>query len=311
MSITRTENDALAEKLSELAQHELVSISRGDASAAHVILAPQGKKVHSLKPLLDQYLTAPERRKGTAHLTSVESFIEHVKRFKDDDTVIFGDPNPAKPRLLAVFDYNPKGPDGKARFGEHRAEYAFPVSEEWSTWKAQSGRQMEVKTFAAFLEDHILEIAHPSRLDGLDPMSTPKRVAEALGINYATPQRLMQLSKGLAIRAEQKVVEMRNLQSGESELVFQETHADAETGTPLSIPGGFLITIPVFRGAQPWVIAAQLCYRKGPPLTWHYKLYRIDMTWDAAIKEACDFAAKDTECPLFMGTPEGDTASDH
>ncbi len=300
---TRTENDALIERIVKLNGAELLKLDRGTANGTLGLVLPNGKKIQSIKPLLDEYLDAPERRKGTAHLTSLDSFVEHVKRFSDSDSALFGDSNPTRPRLLAVLDYHCKDADGDPRFGIHRSVYEFPVSEEWSTWKAHSGKSMDVPTFAAFLESHILEIAHPLALSKLDAESTPVKVAEALGIAYATPQRLMQLSKGLAIKAEQKITNIANLQSGESEIFFKEEHSD-EQGAPLNVPGGFLISIPVFRSGAPWLIAAQLCYRKSPAFSWHYKLYRTDITWDAAIREACDVAEKQTGLPLYMGTPE-------
>ena len=51
-----------------------------------------------------KYPAAPERKKGTAELTRLESFCAHVKRHKDKDTVIFA-VDGSRPARLKVVRY--------------------------------------------------------------------------------------------------------------------------------------------------------------------------------------------------------------
>ena len=61
----------------------------------------------------------------------------------------------------------------------------------------------------------------------------------------------------------------------------------------------------MFRHGDPWRIAARLRYRKTDEgLVFWYELLRADLTFDTAIKEACERAAAATDLPLFFGAPE-------
>lgn len=275
--------------------------ARGNSEKALALLIPEGFRAASIKGLLDEYLTAPERRQGVARLTSLDSLIAHVNRFKDADSALFADENESNPSIVAVLDYHRAGAEGAPRFGRHRALYSFPLSEEFKAWKQMDEEVFGVGDFAEFLEAHILEIGVPY---DVVPGSTADKVAQQLDIQYASANRLMSLSKGLTIRSEEHLVDIVNNQSGETQMVFTEKHTD-EKGSPLSIPGGFLVSIPVFRGDPPYLIPAQLRYRKqGKVVTWFYKLYRLDVVFHHAIQLACERAQKATELPLFYGLPE-------
>jgi uncharacterized protein YfdQ (DUF2303 family) len=269
-----------------------------------VLIVPDGRKVQSIKPLLDEYLSAPERRKGTATATTIRSFVDLTNRFKDTESAIFADNSPKTPRLIAVLDYNPaeaSDPDhpGKARFGQHRVDYAFPVSSEWAAWTGKNGTDMGQGDFAQFLEDRIADVGNPG-----EAMTAARTFAAQVGITLASPQRLMELSRGLSIRVNAKVTQAVKLSSGEAQIGFEETHEE-EGGGPVKIPGGFAIRIPVFRGGEAFEIPVRLKYRaQGGAIIWSYSLQRTDNIWDLVIAEACQFVEKETGLPLFYGSPE-------
>ncbi|MDB4993662.1 MAG: uncharacterized protein JWM74_1094, partial [Myxococcaceae bacterium] len=267
--------------------------------SAEVLMLPRGMRAHSVKAFLDEYRTAPERRKGTAKLQDLASFIAHAKRFKNTDSALFANPDPKAPSLTSVIDYHHSGPKDYARYGEHRGLYCFPLSDEWKAWTSLAGVGMSQEVFAAWVEDHITDVADP-RAAG----ETAKALAQTIGAEFASQARLLELSRGLSIRVGQRLKTKVNLDSGECSLQFESEHQD-ETGAPLKIPGAFLLALPVFKTGAAYTVAVRLRYRtSGASVTWYVDLYRADRIFDHAFNEACEQAQTETELPLFVGAPE-------
>jgi uncharacterized protein YfdQ (DUF2303 family) len=266
----------------------------------NVLVVREGYEVHELKPLLDKYRTAPERRKGTASLDDLASFVAHVKRFADEDSAVFADrSNIDRPALEAVLDYHRQTASGAPRFGEHRARYEFPLSEEWVTWRAKNGKSMAQAEFAAFLEGRVTD------LDG-EPGPAAIVFASKVACDFATPSRLIALSRGLGVREDARVVNAQVLASGETQMVFETTHQTYDKdGGPITVPGAFLIAIPVFRRGPAYQIPAKLRYRKqDSKIVWWFELHRLDSVFDHAFDEACDSVRAGTGLPLFLGRSE-------
>lgn len=321
----RTENDVLADLAVKAAgKASMLKLEDGQVEIGVAVL-PTGIRIESVKKYMDEYRLAPERKKGTAHLGDLASFIALVNRFKDSESAIFARPGaqPQKnvgvtaPLLLAVFNYNEptnitqfhgdNAPgdqvtthEGKPRFGDHRADYVFPLSEEWKTWNAQDSEPLTQEAFAAFLEDHVGDVAD----SGAASNELSAFFFEKLGVTFASPARLIELSRGLSVRVGQKVRNAQNLATGEAQVQFIEEHND-ETGGPLKVPGAFLLAIPVFQFGPLYQVAARLRYRvSGGNIVWFFELHRADRIFDHAFKEACETAQKDTSLPLFIGAPE-------
>lgn len=199
------------------APHKLIAEDpRATVPAVPFVVLPSGLKVHDLKPLLDAYRDNPERRSGTATLFTIDSFIDHVNRFKDEDSVVFADntwkaPEPAEteqekrsrkrqpnqgwktPSFTAVLDYHEAvnmAPDEHGaverlpsealpRFGKHRASYAFPLSDEFMAWMEANGQPMGQGDFAAFLEERALDIEPPPVTDGFFTGQAPAPAYDA------------------------------------------------------------------------------------------------------------------------------------
>lgn len=291
-----SENKALLEAAKLFTEAQIISLDDGVHEVASV---PAGRTLQSLKPFNDEYLAAPERKKGTARLTTLASFADHVSRHKDGDTVIFADDTPGNPKLLAVYDYNREGPEGLPRFGDHRAEYAFPLSEEWQAWAKAAQSELPQKAFADFLEDRIADVLAPTSAG-----KAAEEMAALLGFPLASPARLLELSRGLSIRVENRITNAVTVSTGEARLTFEETHNDGEGGE-LRVPGGFAIAIPVFRAGAPYKIAVRLRYRveRGVVL-WKFVPHRMDLVFKDAIDHAVVDVMGTTERPVFYGTPE-------
>lgn len=322
----RTNSDAVAELAVRAAgKTEHITLVLDDGLKAQVLALPQNLRLESIKKFLDEYRTTPERKKGTAKAGDLASLIGLANRFKDEYSAIFARPGKlateadataAAPVIEVVFNYNepttvgvPVGGSldqaleshaGGPRFGDHRAIYAFPFSEEWKAWNLQNAKPMTQELFAMFLEDHIADVASPNGA----PSELSAFFFEKLGVDFATPARLIELSRGLTVHVGQKVRNAKNLASGEAQLQFVEEHQDA-AGGELKVPGAFLLAIPVFQFDAPYHVAVRLRYRvAGGNIVWLFELHRADRIFDHAFKEACDKAKKDTGLPLFIGSPE-------
>jgi uncharacterized protein YfdQ (DUF2303 family) len=298
-------------ELAELARRaafepKFVTVEDANGKPRQIALMPtvdeEGRssvKLESVKKYLDEYRSPIERRKGTATMGDLASLIEHTNRFKDADSVVFANTDRAQPSITAVLDYHRAGHDSEARHGEHRSKYAFPLSTEWREWTGLNKKEMTQAAFAEFIESHIVETIDPAQA-----LPSAAMFANMSGLTFATPSKLMELSRGLSITVEAKVANIVNLKSGEKQIRFSETHV-GENGEELKIPSAFLIAIPVFRGEDRYQMVVCLRYRKREgALVWIMELHRYEETLDAAIKESCDLVKKETGLPLLVGTPE-------
>lgn len=261
----------------------------------------------------DQYRLFPLRRKGTSKLTQLTSFIDVVNRFKLTHSAIFASDDMAKPSLTAVLDYHPDNQDVMAIDAEdnppapvqwmgHRAQYDFPLSEEWKAWIENNTKPMGMIDFARFIEDHIVDVS-------ADPVSMFSEASQAF-VNanrgmLATPTKLVEISRGLQVYERAVVREARNLSTGEAQFTFDSEHTDGD-GKPLTLPTMFSIVIPVFaRSPDVFRLIARFRYRKtGDRLLFWYELWRHDLTFETAFNEALEQVRVETELPVYCGAPE-------
>lgn len=276
-----------------------MKLEDGALNAVTVLAVPKGIDVVSVKKYFDEHLDAPERREGTANLEDIESFIAHAKRFADADSALFACSNPASPALLSVLDYHRIGAASSPRFGRHRGVYSFPLSDEWKGWVARNAQVMDQAAFAELVENRITDVLDPAGAG-----ETPTKLAEAIGCKFASPTKLLELSRGLSVRVGAKIRTAQNLATGEAALTYVSEHQD-EHGAALKVPGAFLIGLPVFRNGAPYQLAVRLRYRvREGGITWFYELYRADRVFDHAFREACEHARTETGLPLYVGSPE-------
>lgn len=287
--------EAVIQRVEELFTPTPIDIEEED-----VVALPKGLELHALKRFRDELAERPDRRAGTAKLTTLESFCEHVVRFADEHSAIFASEDPKAPRLEAVLDYHEKGAAGAPRFGKHRAVYQFPISEEWAAWTRRTAEHMSQADFAAFLEDHLADVRDPS---SIGPVA--KTFAANLQIRLASPNDLLTLSRGLSLRVEQNVAHHVSLSSGEGQISYEEKHSERDGSGPVKVPGGFVVAIPVFRRGAAYELPARLRYRVASgKIAWKIDLYGTDRVFAHAFEEATNTAKLQTGLPLFYGTPE-------
>lgn len=274
----------------------------GTGVAAPFILAPDG----SVEPIparaFDDYRDAPARVTDTSTTTRIESFIDLVNRFKNPNTAIFARESIETPRLTAIVDYHaPSNSAGDIApaFCRHQIAYPFPLSREWKTWIAQNGKPMSLIEFATFIEDNIVNVQSVDLLDLNKDMQ--QFIKEARG-KLASPTNLFELSRGLSVNENSKVVEVRNLSTGEGQVTFASEHVD-EQGAPLSIPNMFVICIPVWdKSSDYYRIVARLRYRARGELKFWFDLWRADLVFQNAFDEVLGQVEERTGQPVFVGS---------
>ena len=283
--------------------HAPALITMPDGNAFGVM--PAGLKTVDLKPMMDSYRDAPERRQGVAVFTDLDSFIAHAVRFADTDSAVFADDNEDKPSFSSVLDYHRVGAEGAPRFGKHRGHYAPQLSEAWEAWDAVDGEPMSVGQFSAHLQDRLADVIDPPK-DGRSDADAKMLEIVAMfgGGGFAGQSRLLELAKGLRVRDTQEAASFKNLQTGEVEVMFKSTHSTAD-GAPLVVPSAFVVGIPVFHRGPSYRMVIRLLYRMaGPSVTWTVKRYRPDLIFDHAFEEACTAIREKTGLPLLRGKPE-------
>lgn len=260
---------------------------------------PDGRKLESVKDLIDEYREAPERKKGTATLTEPAAFVEYVNRHKDASTVCFASATKESPSITAIIDYH--NIEGGPRFCEHRAQFGFPLSDEWKAWTKNAGRNFKQKEFVEFIEDRIMDLAHPSAAG-----ERTKEYVKAIECELATPTQVASVARSLELTVDQKIVQQTKTGSGESQFVFKEEHKD-QSGAPIRVPGAFLIAIPIFTGGQGAVLPVRLRYRVNKEtgeVLWHYALALVEELFKLAINAEIAQIAAGIERPIYIGSPE-------
>jgi hypothetical protein len=260
------------------------------------------RAIISLKDKVDQFRLRPEHRQGTAKFETLQSFIDHVNRFKTPDTVIFATAGEDKrtPKLTSVIDYHSAGAEGAGNWRKHMGVYPFPLSDEYIAWDAKDGEWMNQSEFAVFLEERILDVSEV-------PQSLDEKLADivrTLDGRLSGPTKLMELSRGMQVNVGGVVKGAVNISSGEATIMFIEQHAD-ENGTPLKVPSLFLIAVPIFRNDVAYRIVVRLRYRvSGQRVMWSYSMYQPERAFDHAFSEAATKAQVGTKVPLLFGTAE-------
>lgn len=314
---------AIIDTVKALHGHQLVAVMGapdGSTLSADIMLVPEGLKAISLKDFRDQYRTRPERMRGTAIVTTPDTYHELTARHATPDSAIFALADRTHPALTTVIDYHQRSDViGTAKhrceladFGQHRVHYPLVLSDQWRAWREVNGKSLDQATFAALLEDRALDLAPvPEWLrPGTDTAPTAPgdiRLRDAvarLTRTVAGPERLLELSRGLDLTEKSEVVQRVNLDSGETAFTFKSEHRDS-AGDRVQVPNLFLIAIPVFQNASAWLMAVRLRYKlSGQRVTWSVAMMRHEETFDAAIAELASRAAQETGLPLYYGQPE-------
>lgn len=279
-----------------------------DPDTGITVLATIGRD--GVRPLPDTFFDGsrynPRFRRGVATLTSLDSFIAHVSRFGDADSVVFACDDRDAPKLTAVLDYHRAdfdGVHGEYRHGKHRTAFAFPLSDEWKAWKATNGKSMSMEEFARFLEDRVLDVAD---VNATVPESAKRFVEMNGGVrNIADWALLTKLAKGLTIYENAIVTNATNLASGTLQLTITESQNTEVEGIKIDVPTMFFIDIPLFREGVIYRVPVRLRHRKGRgSITFSYELWGHERAFKDAFGEAVARVDEETPAIVLYGSPE-------
>lgn len=245
-------------------------------------LLPKGYAVKDLESLMP----APQRRTGTVNVMDVESFVQVINDYGSGATRVYGikprverGKPTAEPTMTAVFDDNADVTPG---WGQFRAQYAMPMSFEWSEWSARNGNAQTQEAFALFMEDRYLDVTEPSAADMLEV------------------SRSISAVRGAAFK---KVV---HLSSGSNQFSYEDTvQASAGPAGTITVPETFAIAIPVFLGGERFKVNARLRYRldNNGRLSLWFDLIEPHRIIEAAVADVWKLVAEQTEQTIIHGVP--------
>jgi len=261
----------------------------------------------------------PWRRKGTAQLQDIVSFITWANRNKGQTSIIFADVISAQPTLTCIADYlgagapviDPIERDNKASYCQHRAIYAFPLSDEWKIWNAISDKPLSKAELGEFIEANAQDLLDPTPAL-LSPNGTPKEewelrmldVARQLQGRFGQYTTLMQLARAFTINETSNISTTLNRDTGESSIQFVNEHRQPD-GQPINIPNLFMIAIPVFENGVGYRLPVRFRYRKsGQDIRFVLSLHNPDVCFRDAMEGAIAVAGAETGLPVLRGLPE-------
>lgn len=276
---------------------DVPDLGPGLPSSVPILLDMRSGSASAAAGLIEQYRFKPSRKRGTARVLTLASFIDLTNRHKTAASAVFAATDWKQPGFTAVIDYHAKEWDGAADNLKHRIEYAFPASEEWKAWVGMNGEMMDQGDFAAFLEDRIGDLTAPTDAERIG-------LERDFGTTVATPAQLIQLSRGLQVNVSSAVKNIVNLATGEAAIAFDEQHTDGD-GKPLKVPGIFMLSIAPFFMGERISLPVRLRYRKkGTGLVWFFQMYRPDQFVTERVRDDLITVADKTELPTFEGSPE-------
>jgi len=244
-----------------------------------VVLLADGQKLAvptEALDLLEARAPAPRRRIGTARHDEIQSFCDHVNRFKSEHSAVFASAEHV--RLDAVLDYHPA--DGSA-WCSHRSIYTCPLSDPWKAWTGGHGEAMSQDDFAAFVDDHLDDLI--------------------AGDGYPAPAKVLEMARDLAVHTKGTFERRVHPTTGDFVHVCKQETSSEST----QIPRAFLLALPVFVGGELFKVEAKIRFRvRGGNASFSYELHRHTEVLRAAFADVRAKVALACELPVFAGTPE-------
>ena len=288
------------DEMKELYKPGVILLGQDSEDQSFRVAVPKGLTLIDVQSEMDKRADAralnPRRATGTVKTDTVESFVMMVTRHASDSTTVFMD-TVDKPNIVAVFnDHRPgEGPGWR----DHRAVHTPRLSDEWLAWTGNQNKNMSQGDFVSFLEDRFLEVINQDML-----LPKTREMANELGVKVASQDVVRGLAKGLDVKVDMAVKDVRKLDSGEVQVFYSEEHK-ASDGKPLSVPNAFAIGIPVFVNGPRYCLLVRLRYRvREGRVTWFYNVIRAEETKRDVVNDIVQTLRKELPDVLVVeGTP--------
>jgi uncharacterized protein YfdQ (DUF2303 family) len=200
---------------------------------------PDGYTLHDMTERRDRREPLDVRKRGTAQLLDLPSFITYCKdQDKAAEGYIYA--NTDARSFTAVFnDYRDTDLPG---WRDHRAHFAAAFTPEFRRWQEHNGpsKAKNQTEFAEFIEDNMADLVAPYAQQLLDVATT---IQAKTDINFSSAKRL---------------------HDGQVQLAYTEV-IDAKAGADgaLTIPREFELGLRLFKNGEGYRLKARLKYRLG------------------------------------------------
>lgn len=264
-----------AQTIAELATRSQPTVITHDGRTFLVV--PPGASTQDITDPQDR--AAPKRVIQAITVQTVDSLVDYVDRFSNDETVLFADI--AANSITGLIDFHGAADDeGVIKPDQlgHRVSMVLPFSEEWTTWRGISGKLMEQLEFARFIEENACDVIAPS---GAELLETVRDLQARRKVDF------------------RKAV--RTSSDNENFEYTDNTTATSKNGG-VEVPSKFLLRIPVYFGGETVEIGAFLRWRlEETNLKLGIQLHRPEHVRQAVFKQIVLDAAERTTRPAMFG----------
>lgn len=259
-----------------------------DLDAVPLAIIRDSDRVHVLKDLVlasDERRPRPRYRSGESNHYELDSFLEHVNRYKTVDSVAWADQNGL--RVLCVYDADPstvvqENPTAVlAGWGRHRSVYEATASDEWKRWTSVEDKYLSQDDFAELIEESERLINGKGGL--------PKAV------------ELLEMARDLRVYTKGTFERKIDPTTGQYAMVCKHEHESHST----SIHPKFQLGLRVFEGGVAYAVDVAVKFRvqtDGRPTFSVAMLRRSEIVRDA-FNEIRTAVHEKTGIPVFAGVP--------
>jgi len=274
---TKPESLVLSEQLMDLAIATVKPETIGMYS--HVVV-PDDYKLQDISDAIEKQQDAPNRKRGTVQLKSLDSLMAYMADMHHADAAIgnaFVYANPDTRTITAVFNDHRMG----GGWRDHRAVFSAEFTPEFKKWLDNSSKAMGQTEFAEFIEDNMADITEPQASVLLEMATT---IQAKTDINFSSAKRL---------------------DNGQVQLQYTEAiSATAGANGGMAIPRQFTLGVRIFKNGEGYKLHARLKYRlnSGQVKFW-YELDRPERSIEDAFAGYVAKLTTDSGYRVLLGTP--------
>lgn len=281
MSITdaKTEAGAAAEIIRQYAN---TPIDHGDDVLGVVLRDGQRIETIDREHLRDQ----PKTKRGKIEVHTPDALVAYAKRHLDDDgSTLWADVDAASITVILNDHDLDRKPnlDGHAGWADHRVHLQLRHSAEWAAWTAGNEKLVDQETFAAFLEEHVQDVAEP---DGVTLLEVARTFHATVGARFKRAT---------------------NLNSGETQLVYeQQIEAAAGRAGDAKVPTELTVALRPFYGDEMVLVRGRFMFRvRDGQLALGYRLLNLIEVKQTSVQRLVGVVSSELALPIIEGAAPG------